>query len=106
MKGQERGYLQEALRALDLPLGKDDEPQLQKNYTGVLITKLLQAVNCEGQIGTSQDICNKVKPTPVLMLSVTLQPFAKYLLFVSSHSCLLIPRNVLVMAGMRMNVEA
>ncbi|XP_045901123.1 zinc transporter ZIP12-like isoform X1 [Micropterus dolomieu] len=69
VKGQERGYLQEALRALDLPLGKDDEPQLQKNYTGVLITKLLQAVNCEGRIGTSQDICNKCL-TPDVALSV------------------------------------
>lgn len=70
VKGQERGYLQEALRALDLPLGTDGEPQLQKNHTGFLITKLLRAVHCAERTGTSQDICDKVSPTPVLMLSL------------------------------------
>lgn len=61
VRGQERGYLQEALGALDLPLGTNDEPQLQKNHTGVLISKLLGAVHCAEQTGTSQDVCGKVR---------------------------------------------
>ncbi|XP_070784530.1 zinc transporter ZIP12-like isoform X2 [Enoplosus armatus] len=69
VKGQERGYLREALRALDLPLGTDDEPQLQKNDTGVLINKLLQAVHCAERTGTSQDVCDKCL-TPHVALSV------------------------------------
>nr|XP_033494273.1 zinc transporter ZIP12-like [Epinephelus lanceolatus]XP_033494274.1 zinc transporter ZIP12-like [Epinephelus lanceolatus] len=70
VRGQERGYLQGALRALDLPLGADDnEPRLHKNHTGVLITKLLQVVHCAEQTGTSQDGCNKCL-TPDVALSV------------------------------------
>ncbi|XP_041817750.1 zinc transporter ZIP12-like isoform X2 [Chelmon rostratus] len=69
VKGQEPGFLQEALRALDLPLGTDDAPQLQKNHTGILINKLLQAVHCAERIGTSQDICDKCL-TPDVALSV------------------------------------
>lgn len=56
--------MREALTALDLPLDNDKEPQLQKNYTGVLISKLLQAVHCTEQTGTSQNACEKVRPTP------------------------------------------
>nr|XP_020442105.1 zinc transporter ZIP12 [Monopterus albus]XP_020442106.1 zinc transporter ZIP12 [Monopterus albus] len=66
-KQQERGYLQEALRTLDVPLGREEEPQLQKNYTGVLITTLLQAVHCAEW--TSQDNCDKCL-TPDIALSV------------------------------------
>lgn len=69
VRGQERGYLQEALRVLDLPLGTNNEPQLLKNHTGILITKLLRAVRCAEWTGTSQDICDKVRPPPALMLS-------------------------------------
>ncbi|XP_026148304.1 zinc transporter ZIP12-like isoform X2 [Mastacembelus armatus] len=68
-KHQEGGYLQEALRALDLPLGTEEEPQLKKNQTGVLITTLLQAVDCVKRTGTSQDICDKCL-TPDIALSV------------------------------------
>ncbi|XP_037613481.1 zinc transporter ZIP12-like isoform X1 [Sebastes umbrosus] len=69
VRGQERGYLQEALGALDLPLGTNDEPQLQKNHTGVLISKLLGAVHCAERTGTSQDVCGKCL-TPDVALSV------------------------------------
>nr|XP_046227991.1 zinc transporter ZIP12-like isoform X2 [Scatophagus argus] len=69
VKGQERGYLQEAIRDLDLPLGTDNEPQLQKKHIGILIAKLLQAVHCAEQIGTSQDVCEKCL-TPDVALSV------------------------------------
>lgn len=69
VRGQKRGYLQEALRALNLPLRTGEEPQLQKNHTGVLITTLLQAVHCPERTGTSQDICDKVRSTPVFILS-------------------------------------
>ncbi|KAM9337346.1 zinc transporter ZIP12-like [Symphorus nematophorus] len=69
VRGQERGYLQEALRALDLPQGTDDEPQLQKNHTSILIARLLQAVHCAERTGTSQDICDKCL-TPDIALSV------------------------------------
>ncbi|XP_040921962.1 zinc transporter ZIP12-like isoform X5 [Toxotes jaculatrix] len=69
VRGQEWGYLQEALKALDLPLSMDDEPQLQKNKTGVLITTLLQAVHCAERTGSSQDICDKCL-TPDIALSV------------------------------------
>ncbi|XP_029978991.1 zinc transporter ZIP12-like [Sphaeramia orbicularis] len=65
--GQEQGYLREALRALNLPLETGDEPQLQRNHTGVLITKLLQAVHCSEQFGT--DVCDKCL-TPDIALSV------------------------------------
>lgn len=66
VKGQEQRYLQEVLRALDLPLRTDEEPQLQKNNTGILIAKLLRAVQCAERTATSQSICNKVLSTPPL----------------------------------------
>ncbi|XP_075936852.1 zinc transporter ZIP12-like [Anarhichas minor] len=69
VRGQELGYLQEALRALDLPPGTDEKPQLQKNHTGILITKLLQDVHCAERTGTSQDVCGKCL-TPDIALSV------------------------------------
>ncbi|XP_054479290.1 zinc transporter ZIP12-like [Anoplopoma fimbria] len=69
VRGQEPGYLQEALRALDLPLGTNDGPRLQKNHSGILITKLLQEVHCAERTGTSQDVCNKCL-TPDVVLSV------------------------------------
>ncbi|XP_023275767.1 zinc transporter ZIP12 [Seriola lalandi dorsalis] len=69
VKGQEWGYLQEALKALDLPLGMEDQPQLQKNKTDVLITTLLQVMHCADRTGTSQDICDKCL-TPDVALSV------------------------------------
>ncbi|XP_060949749.1 zinc transporter ZIP12-like isoform X2 [Limanda limanda] len=59
VKGQEWGHLQEALKALGLPPGTDDGPQLQRNQTGVLISTLLQAVHCAEQTGTSQDNCDE-----------------------------------------------
>lgn len=62
VKGQEQGNLQEALSALDLPPSTEGEPWLLKNHTGLLITKLLQAVHCAERTGTSQDICGKVWP--------------------------------------------
>ncbi|XP_034416321.1 zinc transporter ZIP12-like [Cyclopterus lumpus] len=67
VRGQERGYLQEALRALDL--GTDEKPQLQKNHTGILIAKLLREVHCAERTGTSQDVCGKCL-TPEVALSV------------------------------------
>uniref|UniRef100_A0A671VQ35 Zinc transporter ZIP12 n=1 Tax=Sparus aurata TaxID=8175 RepID=A0A671VQ35_SPAAU len=69
VKGQEQGYLQEVLRALDLPLRTDEEPQLQKNNTGILIGKLLRAVQCAERTATSQGICDKCL-TPDVALSV------------------------------------
>ncbi|KAK2859584.1 hypothetical protein Q5P01_004204 [Channa striata] len=69
VRGQEKGYLQEALKALNLPLGAEEGPQLQKNQIGVLITTLLQAVHCAEQTGTSQDICDRCL-TPNVVLSV------------------------------------
>ncbi|XP_062235009.1 zinc transporter ZIP12-like [Platichthys flesus] len=68
VKGQEWGYLQEALEALGLPQGTDDRPQLQRNKTGVLISMLLQAVHCAEQTGTSQDNCDECL-TPEVALS-------------------------------------
>uniref|UniRef100_A0A8D0AL30 Zinc transporter ZIP12 n=1 Tax=Sander lucioperca TaxID=283035 RepID=A0A8D0AL30_SANLU len=69
VRGQEQGYLQEAVRALDLPLVTDDEPQLQKNHIGTLITKLLWEVHCAERTGPSQDVCDKCL-TPDVALSV------------------------------------
>lgn len=71
VKGQEQGYLQEALRSLNLPVGPDNKAQLQKNRTGVLITTLLQAVRCAERTGSSQDMCEKVTLTPVLKCFIT-----------------------------------
>lgn len=62
VNAQEGGYLQRALVALDLPLETDPEPRLLKNDTSVLITKILQAVHCAQRTGTSQDICDQVRP--------------------------------------------
>ncbi|KAF0027994.1 hypothetical protein F2P81_019081 [Scophthalmus maximus] len=47
----------------------DNETQLQKNKTGVLITSLLQAVHCAERTGTSQEICEMCL-TPSIALSV------------------------------------
>ncbi|XP_068604162.1 zinc transporter ZIP12-like [Brachionichthys hirsutus] len=69
VKGQEPEHLQEALRALDLPLGMDGEPQLQKNHISILIAELLHAVRCAERTGTSQDVCDKCL-TPDVALSV------------------------------------
>ncbi|XP_058479427.1 zinc transporter ZIP12-like isoform X2 [Solea solea] len=69
VKGQEWGYLQEVLKALDLPVETNREPQLQTNKTGVLIAALLKAVHCAEQIGTSEDNCDKCLTTD-LALSV------------------------------------
>ncbi|XP_071768216.2 zinc transporter ZIP12-like isoform X1 [Centroberyx gerrardi] len=69
VKGQERGFLQQALRALGLPVGTDAQPQLHKNHTGVLLTALLHAVRCAERIGTSQDVCDRCL-TPDIALSV------------------------------------
>lgn len=71
--GQEWGYLHEALKALDLPLGMDNETQLQKNKTGVLITSLLQAVHCAERTGTSQEICEMVRSTPVTTFTFSMR---------------------------------
>ncbi|KAM3593338.1 uncharacterized protein V6R79_010648 [Siganus canaliculatus] len=67
VKGHEQSYLPEALRALDLPLGSDDEPLLLKNHTGILINRLLQAVHCAKQIDTTQDICEKCLTADVVL---------------------------------------
>lgn len=64
---EEGGYLQRALMALELPLETDPESQLLKNYTGVLITKVLQAVHCAQRTGTSQDICDQVRPVLLIL---------------------------------------
>ncbi|XP_008296579.1 zinc transporter ZIP12 isoform X2 [Stegastes partitus] len=69
VKGQNQAYLSEALRALNLPRGMEDKPQLQKNSTSVLITTLLQAVRCAERTGMSQDMCEKCL-TPDVALSV------------------------------------
>ncbi|KAM3860752.1 zinc transporter ZIP12-like [Diretmus argenteus] len=67
--GQERGYLQEALRTLGLPVETDTPPQLHKNHIGVLLSKLLQAVRCAERIAASQDVCDRCL-TPDIALSV------------------------------------
>ncbi|XP_069552414.1 zinc transporter ZIP12-like [Brachyistius frenatus] len=59
VKGQDRGYLPGALRALNLPLGTDEQPQLHRDRTGVLIGTLLRAVHCAERTGISQDMCEK-----------------------------------------------
>ncbi|XP_023181830.1 zinc transporter ZIP12 isoform X3 [Xiphophorus maculatus] len=68
-KAQDQQYLQETLRALGLPLGSDEKPTLQKNRTGLLITKLLQDVHCAERTGITQDMCEKCL-TPNVALSV------------------------------------
>lgn len=106
VRGQEGEYMQEALTALNLPLDTNNKPQFPKNHTGILISKLLHAVQCAEQTGTSQDICDKVR-TSLSMFSFThlllqhdkLSSFYIQNFVCSSHSCLLITRNVL-MAGM------
>ncbi|CAN9506367.1 unnamed protein product [Ophioblennius macclurei] len=69
VKGQDQGYLQEALTALDLPLGTISEVKLQKDRTSELISALLEAVHCAEQTGTSQDTCEKCL-TPDVVFSV------------------------------------
>lgn len=61
VRGQEGEYMQEALTALNLPLDTNNKPQFPKNHTGILISKLLHAVQCAEQTGTSQDICDEVR---------------------------------------------
>ncbi|KAM4534429.1 zinc transporter ZIP12-like isoform 2-T3 [Odontesthes bonariensis] len=68
-KRQNQGYLLEAVRALDLPLGSTSEPQLQKNKISVLIAKLLRHVHCAERTGITQDMCEKWL-TPDVALSV------------------------------------
>lgn len=68
VKGQEQGRLQEVRRALDLTPDTEDEPHLQKSHIGILITRLLVAVHCAEQTGTSQDVCDKVRPSTLQML--------------------------------------
>lgn len=70
VNGQKWGYMQDALTALELPLDTNKEPQLQKNHTDILISKLLQAVHCAERIGTSQDICDKVSLDKVVILNI------------------------------------
>lgn len=67
VRGQERGSLQEALGALNLPLATDEKPQLQKNHTGVLIAELLREVHCAERTGTSQDVCDKCLSSEVAL---------------------------------------
>ncbi|XP_022067992.1 zinc transporter ZIP12 [Acanthochromis polyacanthus] len=69
VEGQEQAYLSEALGALNLPLGMEDEPRLQRNRTNVLITTLLHAVHCAERTGMPQDMCEKCL-TPDVALSV------------------------------------
>uniref|UniRef100_A0A3P8T9K0 Zinc transporter ZIP12 n=1 Tax=Amphiprion percula TaxID=161767 RepID=A0A3P8T9K0_AMPPE len=69
VEGQEQAYLSEALGALNLPLGMEDEPRLQRNRTNVLISTLLHAVHCAERTGMSQDMCEKCL-TPDVALSV------------------------------------
>ncbi|KAM6900558.1 zinc transporter ZIP12-like [Xenentodon cancila] len=66
-KGQDQGYLTESLRALDLSLGNEDEPKLQKNRTSVLITKLFEIVHCAERTGVSQDMCEKCLTSDVVL---------------------------------------
>ncbi|XP_008306512.1 zinc transporter ZIP12 isoform X1 [Cynoglossus semilaevis] len=68
-RGQEWGYLQEALKALDPSLGTEDSSQLQKDKTGLLIAKLLNTVHCSERPGASEDMCEKCL-TPDVALSV------------------------------------
>ncbi|XP_072234636.1 zinc transporter ZIP12-like isoform X2 [Leuresthes tenuis] len=68
-KSPNQGYLPDAVRALDLPLGSTSEPQLQKNRISVLIAKLLRHVHCAERTGVTQDMCEKWL-TPDVALSV------------------------------------
>uniref|UniRef100_A0A3B3XW31 Zinc transporter ZIP12 n=1 Tax=Poecilia mexicana TaxID=48701 RepID=A0A3B3XW31_9TELE len=68
-KAQDWHYLPETLRTLGLPLGSNEKPTLQKNRTGLLITKLLQDVHCAERTGFTQDMCEKCL-TPNVALSV------------------------------------
>ncbi|XP_007555722.1 zinc transporter ZIP12 [Poecilia formosa] len=68
-KARDWHYLPETLRTLGLPLGSDEKPTLQKNRTGLLITKLLQDVHCAERTGFTQDMCEKCL-TPNVALSV------------------------------------
>lgn len=57
---KDQGNLSALLKGLDLSTG--DKPQLQ-NTTSVLISKVLQAVECAERTGMTQNTCKKVKPT-------------------------------------------
>nr|XP_040023037.1 zinc transporter ZIP12-like [Gasterosteus aculeatus aculeatus] len=67
VRGREPEYLQEALRALDLPPGTGEKPRLQKNHTGVLIGELLRAVHCAERTGASQDVCGECLTSEVAL---------------------------------------
>ncbi|XP_012708636.2 zinc transporter ZIP12 isoform X1 [Fundulus heteroclitus] len=66
---QDQEHLQEALKALGLPLESDKEPTLQRNRISLLITKLLQDVHCAEKMGITQETCEKCL-TPNVALSV------------------------------------
>ncbi|XP_072307083.1 zinc transporter ZIP12-like [Eucyclogobius newberryi] len=57
-RGHEHKYLQDVLQALGVH-GAKDEPRLQRHHIGLLIDRVLQAVHCEEQFETSQDVCAK-----------------------------------------------
>lgn len=89
VKGQEWGYLREALKASDLLSWMDNQPQLERNKTGVLITTLLRAVHCAERTGTSQDICDKVSSTLLFSLydAELLHPACYQLIIDSTAVC-------------------
>uniref|UniRef100_A0A1A8J0Y5 Zinc transporter ZIP12 n=2 Tax=Nothobranchius kuhntae TaxID=321403 RepID=A0A1A8J0Y5_NOTKU len=67
-EAQDQEYLQEALRTLDLSLGRADKLGLQRNQTGLLINKLLRDVHCAERTGMTQNMCKKCL-TPDTVLS-------------------------------------
>ena len=71
--------MQGALTALDLPPDSNNKPQLLRNHTGILITKLLQAMHCAERTETSQDICDKVMPILLMLSSIILLQFEQLL---------------------------
>ena len=60
VKGEERGYLQEALGTLGLSDHVEGPPRLQKAQLGVLSSRALRAVHCGELIGGTQDGCDQV----------------------------------------------
>ncbi|KAM9712657.1 zinc transporter ZIP12-like isoform 2-T2 [Menidia menidia] len=64
-----QGHLTEALGALNLPLGGGRKPLLQRNRTGVLVSRLLRAVGCAERAGATQETCERCL-TPDMALSV------------------------------------
>ncbi|XP_077410472.1 zinc transporter ZIP12-like [Vanacampus margaritifer] len=61
--------LQDVLKVLDLPFSRDEEPRLQKNHVGILVSAVLLAVNCPERTGASLEVCDKCLP-PDVALSV------------------------------------